>query len=219
MPIRAVLFDLDGTLADTGPDLAYALNCVLQEQGRPPVDYGRIRGQVSHGALAMVLAGFGLHPGDPAAEGLRRRMVEIYSQNLVLHTRLFPGVESLLEQLEQAGLCWGIVTNKPAWLTDPLALQLGLAARAACVVSGDTLPERKPHPAPVLHACELLGCAPPQCVFVGDAQKDIEAGQRAGTRAAVALFGYVDEADRPQDWGADWLLQEPLELLQRLELR
>ena len=215
--IRTVLFDLDGTLLDTAPDLAAALNTVLQEQHREPLPYATIRPVVSHGGMALIQLGFRLHPSDPAFEPLRQRLLEVYRDKLSDLTQPFPGMEALLETLEARGLNWGVVTNKPAWLTEPLLQDLGLFERAACVVSGDTLSERKPHPAPMLHACTQAGSEPGQCVYIGDAQRDIEAGNNAGMHTLVALFGYIQEADEPHTWGASDTLREPGELLPWLD--
>jgi len=211
--LRTVLFDLDGTLADTAPDLAYALNCVLQQQGRDTLPFEQIRPVVSHGGAALISLGFGLGPGHNGYDELRAELLRIYQENLTRHTGLFPGMAELLGTLEQRGMNWGVVTNKPAWLTDPLMDQLGLSTRAACIISGDTTANRKPHPEPMLLACLQAGSTPEQCLYVGDAERDIEAGRRAGMHTAVALFGYLDEQDTPQRWGADTLIAHPLELL------
>ncbi|MGE0079916.1 MAG: phosphoglycolate phosphatase [Thiohalomonadaceae bacterium] len=213
MPIRTVLFDLDGTLADTAPDLAFALNEVLVEQGREPLPFERIRPVVSHGALALVRLGFGIGPEDARFAALRRRLIDIYRDNLTRSTRLFPGMAELLESIEVRGMRWGVVTNKPAALTEPLMAQLGLTARAAAVISGDTLPVRKPDPAPMLLACEQAQSHPSRCVYVGDAERDVQAGRNAGMATLVALFGYLDETDRPSDWGADGMVEHPDEVL------
>jgi len=215
--IRTVLLDLDGTLLDTAPDLAAALNAVLQENARPPLPYETIRPAVSHGGMALIRLGFRLEPCDPAFERLRQRLLQVYRDNLSALTRPFPGMEALLETLEARGLNWGVVTNKPAWLTDPLLQDLGLFTRAACVVSGDTLPERKPHPAPMLHACARAGSRPRQCVYIGDAQRDIEAGNNAGMHTLVALFGYIGETDEPHTWGASDSIRKPADLLAWLD--
>ncbi|MCP4702217.1 MAG: HAD-IA family hydrolase [Gammaproteobacteria bacterium] len=216
--LRAILFDLDGTLADTGPDLAFALNTLLAEEGHVPLPYKEIRPLVSHGGMAMVLYAFSMNAEDPAAKPLRDRLVEIYSRHIADRTRLFPGMEAALEAMENGGLKWGVVTNKPAWLTEPLMDKLGLTARCACIVSGDTLAERKPHPAPILHACRLVGSLPAQSLYVGDALRDIEAGQRAGVATAVALFGYIGAQERPEQWGANMLFEQPGDLLARIRL-
>lgn len=212
LSIRTVLFDLDGTLADTAPDLAYALNCVREEQGLQAMPFESIRPHVSHGGIVLTRLGFQLEPEHPDFPPLRDRLLEIYRANLTRETRLFPGMEELLRGLEQQGINWGVVTNKPAWLTEPLLEQLGLTQRAACIVSGDTCNNRKPHPESILHACQLAGSEAAQCIYIGDAQRDIEAGRRAGMRTIVALFGYIGEQDEPQSWQADAMLDSPAEI-------
>jgi phosphoglycolate phosphatase len=217
--IRTVLFDLDGTLLDTAPDLAAALNTVLRENHRSVLPCEQIRPLVSHGGIALIRLGFDLEPGDPDFETRRRRLLEVYRENLSVRTRPFPGMDELLHAIETRGLNWGVVTNKPAWLTEPLLADLGLIQRAACVVSGDTLENRKPHPAPMLHACTLAGSKPAECVYIGDAQRDIEAGRNAGMHTVVALFGYFQEQDNPHAWDADTMINEPLDLLAWLDGR
>jgi len=215
--IRTVLFDLDGTLLDTAPDLAQALNAVRIENNRPPLPYEAIRPVVSHGGIALIELGFELEQSDPAFDPLRQRLLEIYRENISRLTRPFPGITELLENLEKRGLGWGVVTNKPGWLTDPLLKDLDLYDRAVAVVSGDTLDERKPHPAPMLHACELANSEPGQCVYIGDAQRDIEAGINAGMHTLVALFGYLQEQDDPRNWQADDMIETPMGLLEWLD--
>ena len=217
MSIRTVLFDLDGTLLDTAPDLADALNAVLVENRCEPRPYAEIRGVVSHGGMALIRLGFGIEPDDPDFEPLRQRLLDIYRANIANMTRPFPGMAGLLDELERRGLNWGVVTNKPGWLTDPLLRELDLYDRAACVVSGDTLSERKPHPAPMLHACIQAGSLPGQCVYVGDAQRDIEAGRNARMHTLVALFGYFMTDDRPLEWQADGSINRPQDLLDWLD--
>ena len=212
----AVLFDLDGTLADTAPDLAHALNTVRAERGLAPLPFARIRPVVSHGATALIRLGFALTPEDEDFEPLRQRLLAVYQDQLTCRTRLFPGMAELLAELERRNVPWGVVTNKPARLTEPLLAGLGLAQRAACIVSGDSTPERKPHPAPLLHACRLLDRAERHCLYVGDAQRDIEAGRRAGMKTLVALFGYLDADDDPAAWQADGLIHHPREVLRWL---
>ena len=215
--IRTVLFDLDGTLLDTAPDLAAALNAVLIENNRPALPFDAIRPVVSHGGIALIKLGFDLDPSDPGFDPLRQRLLETYRENISSLTRPFPGITDLLDALEKRRISWGIVTNKPGWLTDPLLKDLGLYDRAVAIVSGDTLDERKPHPAPMLHACELAGSDPGQCVYIGDAQRDIEAGINAGMQTLVALFGYLQEQDDPRNWQADDMIETPLELLEWLD--
>ena len=211
--IRTVLFDLDGTLVDTAPDMAHALNLLLKEQQRDALPFDVIRPYVSHGALALVRLGFMLEPGDAAVERLRQRFLEIYADNLCRETHLFPGISQLLAQLHAKGLNWGIVTNKPAYLTEPLLAQLDFAQEAACIVSGDTTNNRKPHPEPMLHACVAAGSAPAQSIYVGDAERDIQAGKQAGMKTVVALFGYIPDDEDPKRWGADALIRAPMEVI------
>jgi phosphoglycolate phosphatase len=214
---RTILFDLDGTLLDTAPDLADALNTVLVENRRSPLPFEDIRPAVSHGGIALIELGFGLDRSDPAFEPLRQRLLEVYRENVSRHTQPFPGITELLDSIERRGLNWGIVTNKPGWLTEPLLKDLDLFDRAACIVSGDTLDERKPHPAPMLHASELANSRPEYCVYIGDAQRDIEAGNNAGMQTLVALFGYLQEEDKPQTWNASSMIEQPEDLLAWLD--
>lgn len=211
--IRTVLFDLDGTLADTAPDLAHALNTLLVEKGKPALPYETIRPEVSHGASALIKLGFSVGPGDDGFERLRERFLALYSADLCLHTRPFSGIEALLKSLQQQGINWGIVTNKPAFLTDPLVASLNLAPAPACVVSGDTVANRKPHPEPMLLACAQAGSQPRECLYVGDAERDIQAGRHAGMKTLVALFGYIGNDEKPQNWGADGMIRAPREIL------
>ena len=214
---RCLFFDLDGTLVDTAPDLAATLNALRAEHGRTPLDFAVIRPHVSHGARAMVRVGFGIGEEDARFAALRERFLALYRERLMVHSRLFTGMEELLAALETRGVKWGIVTNKPAWLTEPLTAGLGLAQRAACIVSGDSTRNRKPHPEPLLHACALAAVAPSHCLYVGDARRDIEAGRAAGMRTLVALFGYLGEDDRPHEWAADGFIDHPLDILPWLD--
>lgn len=215
--IRTVLFDLDGTLADTAPDLGFALNTLLWEHGRAPLPDAQIRREASHGARALIKLGFGLGPDHARYETLRSRFLELYRQHICTHTALFPGMAKLIAALIERGLRWGVVTNKPAALTDALIARLPHCDTAACVVSGDTTANSKPHPEPILHACAQTGSRPEQCLFVGDADRDIEAGRRAGTKTLVALFGYLGPRDTPHTWGADGLVASPAEILAWVE--
>ena len=215
--VRTVLFDLDGTLADTAPDLANALNAVLVANGREPLPFETIRPAVSHGGMALIRLGFGLEPDHPEFEPLRRQLLDHYAAHIADETRLFPGMENVLDELEGSGHNWGVVTNKPGWLTEPLLDKLDLLPRAACVVSGDTLTQRKPDPEPIRHACRLAGSRETECVYVGDAERDILAGRQAGMPTLVARFGYIGPDDRPEHWGANGLLDHPEELLTWLD--
>ncbi len=217
-PLKTVLFDLDGTLADTAPDLADALNTVLLNNGRNALPFEQIRPVVSHGGMALVRLGFGIEPEHPEFEPLRQQLLDIYASDIANKTRLFPGMAELLHSIESAGMNWGVVTNKPAWLTNPLLDALQLSQRAASIVSGDTLAERKPHPSPLLYACDQAGSRGFECVYVGDAERDIVAGHKAGMKTIVALFGYIGTEDRPETWGADALLESPGEIREWLQL-
>lgn len=217
-PIRLVLFDLDGTLADTAPDLAYALNQTLIRHGRKALSFEQIRPHVSHGGVALIRAGFGIEPEHPEFQRYRDDMLAIYQDNIAHKTSLFAGMEQVLERLEQHAIGWGVVTNKPAWLTDPLMAGMGLSRRAACIVSGDTTPNSKPHPGPILYACELTGTPPRECLYIGDAERDIIAGREAGTSTVTALFGYLSAGDRPDTWGADDSIASPAQILDKLGL-
>lgn len=211
--IRAVLFDLDGTLADTAPDLALSLNLLRREQGLPALSLAQIRPEVSHGSTALLRLGFGLEAGQPEYAPLRERLLEIYLNHLDCETRLFPGMDKLLARLEAQHIKWGVVTNKPASLTEPLMSALGLDGRAACIISGDSTAQRKPHPEPMLQACRIIDVPGTQCLYIGDARRDIEAGNHAGMKTLVALFGYLATNDSPETWQADGMISHPLEII------
>lgn len=216
--IGGVLFDLDGTFADTAHDLAFALNETLRQFGREPLPFETIRPVVSHGGVALIRLGFGLGPDDEGYMPRREHLLRVYQDNIARETRLFDGMEQVIDALEAHGIPWGIVTNKPSWLTDPLMAKLGLAERARAIVSGDTCPNNKPHPEPVEHGCRLLGVEPGRCLYVGDAGRDIEAGRAAGSPTVAALFGYLMPGDDPADWHADFQIDHPLALLDLLGL-
>jgi len=211
---RAVLFDLDGTLADTAPDLAAAVNWLRTERGLEPTPYAVLRPTASAGARGMIGAAFGLAPGDDGYEELRLAWFERYQAAMAEHTTLFDGIDELLAGIEAAGMAWGIVTNKPSRFTDPLVPQIALA-HAGCIVSGDTTAHAKPHPAPLLEGARRLGIAPEQCWYVGDDLRDIEAGRAAGMVTVACAWGYCG-AIEPSSWGADYLLDTPAHLLATL---
>ena len=216
--LRGVLLDLDGTLLDTARDMAQALNRLRVAEGLDELPFERIRPLVSHGAPRLIRLGFG--ELDAAHyESLRTRFLDFYRAALAVHTCLFAGFEEVLAAIERAGLRWGIVTNKPGWLTNPLLEQLGLAARCGCVVSGDTLTERKPHPMPLLHAAALLRLEPRACVYVGDAERDVQAARNAGMIPLVAGFGYLNHGEDPAAWRPEAVFGRPEELLEWLGLR
>lgn len=216
--LRGVLLDLDGTLLDTAPDMAAALNRLRADEGLPGLPFERIRPHVSHGALRLIKLGFG-DAGPERIEALRTRYLDIYRQGLAVRTRLFDGFEAVLAAIERAGLCWGVVTNKPGWLAAPLLEALGLGARSTCLVAGDTLAERKPHPLPLLHAASLMRLEPGECLYVGDAERDVQAARNAGMIPLVAGFGYLDADEDPAAWRPDGILDHPAELLDWLGLR
>ncbi len=214
--LRTVLFDLDGTLVDTAPDLGAALNEMRARRDLAPLDYAMIRPQASHGSQGLLRIGFGIAPDDPQFADLRLEFLDIYAQHLTDSSPLFHGVADMLAGLEAHGLRWGIVTNKPARYTDPLLEHLGLIQRATCVVSGDTCARPKPHPEPMHHACRVAGSAPSQCLYVGDAERDIQAARAVGMPALIALYGYLAEDDTPEAWGAQGYIETPAALLDYL---
>jgi N-acetyl-D-muramate 6-phosphate phosphatase len=208
----AVLFDLDGTLADTAPDLAAALNAMLRDDGRDPMPFELIRPWVSWGALRLIRLGYG-DALDPArVKELRVRFLACYEAGLCRESRLFPGIPEALAALEAAAVPWGVVTNKPGWLTEPLLAALGLGDRAGTVISGDTLPFSKPHPMPLLHAARELRVPASRCVYVGDNVRDIEAGRAAGMYTIAAAWGYIPADDDPAAWQADRVVCTPAAL-------
>jgi phosphoglycolate phosphatase len=211
---RAILFDLDGTLADTAPDLAAAVNWLRTERGLDPTPYSVLRPTASAGARGMIGAAFGLAPGDDGYEELRLAWFDRYQSAMAVHSTLFDGIAGLLDGIAAAGMKWGIVTNKPARFTDPLVPQIGLA-HAGCIVSGDTTGHAKPHPAPLLEGARRLDMAPEHCWYVGDDQRDVEAGRAAGMITVACAWGYCGTID-PATWGADYLLDTPTDLLDTL---
>ncbi|MGD9952544.1 MAG: HAD family hydrolase [Burkholderiales bacterium] len=212
MPSRAVLFDLDGTLADTAPDLAAALNRLRVDQGLEALPLERLRRFASAGARGLVHAGFGVKPGDEEYEALREAFLEAYRERTCVETRLFPGIAELLEELGRRAIAWGIVTNKATRFTDRVVEALGL--RPACVVSGDTTPHIKPHPAPMQHALEHLQLSAADCVYLGDDLRDIQAAHAAGMRGIAVEWGYHHpEHAGPSDWKADAVIAHPRDLI------
>lgn len=217
MPIRTVLFDLDGTLLDTAPDLAYALNEVLKQDSRPALKLDELRPLVSHGARALIEYAYRLRPGDEGYEERRQRLLEFYRNSLARETRPFPGIPELLDAIEARAMNWGVVTNKPSGLTEPLLDALLLLERAACVVSGDTIAHSKPHPAPMLLACERAGSHVTECLYIGDALRDIEAGRNAGMATLIAGFGYVPDNTDLSAWNANGIVGSPADILAWIE--
>jgi len=208
---RAILFDLDGTLADTAPDLAAAVNKLRTVRGLEPTPYAILRPTASAGARGMIGASFGLTPEDEGYEELRMGFFDNYEAAMYVHSTLFEGVDALLSGIEAAGMKWGIVTNKPSRFTDPLMPMIGLH-HAGCIVSGDTTPHPKPHPAPLLEAARRLDLTPEECWYVGDDLRDVQAGRAAGMRTVACEWGYCG-ASEPATWNADHSLASPQALL------
>ena len=208
----AVLFDLDGTLIDSAPDLAGTCNEMRIERGLAPIAYERLRRMVGAGARGMVGASFGLTPDSPGYAELRDEFLDRYEMRMTRETHVFADMAPVLDWLERRRLPWGIVTNKATRFAAPLTASLGLATRAATLVCGDTVAHAKPHPAPLLEAARRLGVAPEHCVYVGDDRRDVQAGRGAAMGTVVALWGYLGEADAPSTWGADHLIERPDDL-------
>jgi phosphoglycolate phosphatase len=209
--IQAVLFDFDGTLADTAPDMHRALNRQLTRYGRNEVPLSAVRNQVSRGARGLVTTGFSINESDPDYAALRDEFLDIYARDLVVDTCLFDGMDAVLTTLESRRVPWGIVTNKASRFALPIFAQLGLMERAGVLVCGDTTPHAKPHAAPLLHAAQTLGVTPAACLYVGDDERDAHAARNAGMQFASALYGYL--ASDPANWDVDWAVDSPEQLL------
>ncbi len=216
LPVDGVLFDLDGTLADTAPDLAAALNRVRRDRGLEALPLARLRPYASHGARGLLGAGMSVLPEHEHYEALRAAFLAHYAAALCVETTLFTEVAAMLDAIEARSLRWGIVTNKATSLTGPLLEALGLASRARAIVCGDTTPHAKPHPAPLIHAAAQLGIAPVRCVYVGDAERDVIAGVAAGMPTIIARYGYIEPQDAPEDWPASGSIDTPGALLRWL---
>ena len=211
----AILFDLDGTLVDTAPDMVAVLLGMQNDRSLTRLPYGLARSHVSNGAIGLVRLAFP-DADDAQAEDLRLEYLERYEKAVCVESTLFPGMGALLDELDADGHPWGVVTNKPMRMTDPLLAGLGLGDRAACSISGDTLPQRKPHPAPLLLASQQLGVPAGRTVYVGDAARDVEAGRAAGMFTIAAAYGYITEDDDPAGWNANLVAASTLELAQFL---
>jgi 2-phosphoglycolate phosphatase len=212
--IKGVLLDLDGTFADTAPDLAAALNHVRGLHDLSPLPLETVRPQASHGSRGLLKIGFGIEPDAPQYERLRAEFLAYYDSHICVHTRLFDGMAELVGKLEQDDRQWGIVTNKPHRFTVPLMQALGYAGRAACLVSGDTCARAKPHPDPLLKACEVMRIAAMDCLYLGDDLRDMQAASAANMRGVVACYGYISED--VDGWPAQGAINSPIELLQYL---
>lgn len=210
--LEAVLFDLDGTLADTAPDMARTVNLMREKRGLGPVPAAQVRPHVSSGARGMICSAFGISTEHPDYAAMRAEFLELYVDNLCIGTRLFPGMEALLDALEAAGLKWGVVTNKFERMAHPVMTGLGLAGRAGVVVGGDTCPRPKPFPDSLLHAAEVLGVAPGRTLYIGDDERDVQAARAAGMPVIVAGYGYLGEERAPDLWGADAVMASVAEI-------
>jgi phosphoglycolate phosphatase len=214
--IKTVLFDLDGTLIDTAPDMAAALDMLCEEEKRAPLPYEKVRPVVSNGSAAVVRLAFGDVTDEAKLQHLKQRYLDIYKDNICIHSMPFKGIEKVLAHIEQHGLNWGVVTNKPGWLTLPLMQSLQLAQRAVTIVSGDTTQNSKPHPDPMHHACDEARSVSAECLYVGDARRDIEAGRNAGMKTLVAGYGYIGSDEDVTAWGADAIIHSPEDILLHL---
>lgn len=208
--LEAVLFDLDGTLVDTAPDMAAVANRMLASRGLEPMAPERFRPFVSNGARGMIRVAFGIGTDDPGFAALREEFLATYSENLVVGSALFPGMPELLARLEGEGIPWGVVTNKFERLARPIIAALGLASRCAVLVGGDTCPRPKPFPDPLLHASLQLGIAPMHTLYVGDDIRDIQAARAAGMKSLVAAYGYLGDSPPPSMWAADGIVDSPI---------
>lgn len=209
---RGVLFDLDGTLLDSAPDMIAAINLMRAARDEPPMPLDALRPHVSKGARAMIRASWG-HLDETEREAMVKPFLDTYERELGRHCAPFDGIERMLDALEADDVRWGIVTNKPFYLAEPLIPMLGWADRCGVLIGGDSLPERKPHPLPLLHSAAVIGVDPRDCVYVGDDERDIVAARAAGMPSVVALWGYRLPGDEPAAWGGDVMIEQPHALL------
>jgi 2-phosphoglycolate phosphatase len=217
MGLRAVLFDMDGTLLDTAPDFIAIGQAMLAARGLPAVPDKLIRDEISGGARAMVAATFGMSPQAPEFEALRLEFLERYQRDCAVHSKLFDGMAELLADIEKANLIWGVVTNKPVRFAQPIMERLGLAERSALLICPDHVTHSKPDPEPLTLACKMLDLDPASVLFIGDDLRDIQSGRDAGTRTAAVRYGYIHPDDNPDHWGADVVVDHPLELRKVLD--
>lgn len=215
--VRCVLFDLDGTLLDSATDLGQAVDAMRRERGLPSLPSPLYRASAGSGARGMLKVAFAVEPSDPGYAELRDEFLQRYEQRMTQTTQPFAGVESLLKALRERGLDWGVVTNKAARFTLPLTASLPVFANARVIVSGDTTPHLKPHPASLIEAMRQAGVGPAQCIYVGDDERDMQAGKAAGMRTVAACYGYLGAGAQVDAWPADAMIAQPLELLNLLE--
>ncbi|HKA43905.1 MAG TPA: phosphoglycolate phosphatase [Burkholderiales bacterium] len=210
--VEAIFFDLDGTFADTAPDLNFAVNQMRQTRGLQPLPLAATRPVTSLGARGLLNKGFDITPEHPQYRAMREEFLAVYEDNICRESSLFPGMAELVDSIEARGLPWGIVTNKVEFLARLLLAKLGMAARTRCIIGGDTTAHLKPHPEPLLAACRAVGVDASSCIYVGDDRRDVDAGHAAGMRTAVAKWGYLNGGN-PETWGGDWMLENPQNLL------
>lgn len=215
--IQSVLFDLDGTLIDTANDLGLALNSLLREHALPILSLEQIRPEAGRGSKGLIKLGFDIEESDLRYTTLCENLLNYYETYLLNTTALFHGMEEVLLYLEKKQIPWGIVTNKPEKFTYEILRGLQLTERAGCIISGDTLQNRKPHPQPLLHACEQLKQNPENCLYIGDSETDVIASKAAGLNSLVALYGYIPKIEDPKTWRADGYIQHPLEIMQWMQ--
>lgn len=215
----AVFFDLDGTLADTAEDLAAPIHAMRADRGLPPMPIEELRPYASMGARGLILKGLGVARDDSRFEPLREEFLQRYEAAMLVHTRLFVGIPDVLDALDDAGIRWGVISNKVERYVRPILAGLGVLERSVCAIGGDTTAFPKPHPEPLLHAARLAEVEASQCIYVGDDRRDIEAGQAAAMRTIAAAYGFCGGESPPEQWGADHLIVQPLELLEILQLR
>lgn len=210
---QLILFDLDGTLVDTAPDLGHALNMQLERHGKPALTMDEIRPVASHGSKGLLALGFGLTPGHADFDKMRTEYLSLYDEVFTRSPVLFDGMTQVLNDIERRNLRWGIVTNKPRRFTEPLVKAMGLYDRAATVICGDDATKPKPSPETLFMACAQAKVTISDAIYIGDAERDIQAGQAAGMKTVVAMYGYLDASDHPESWSADYFVQQPLDIL------
>ena len=213
MAINCILFDLDGTLVDTAPDLGLALNLLLEEEGREALPANIIRPHASKGGRGLLKLGFGIDEDHADYNPLRERFLKHYEANICVGSTIFAGMNDALQRMSDQGLQWGVVTNKPVWLAKPLMEALDFPSAPACIVGADQVPRPKPDPAAIELACELIQLPADECLYVGDAKRDIVAGRRVGMQTVAVRYGYIEDGDSADAWGADWVVDTPLQIL------
>lgn len=217
LDLRGVLFDLDGTLLDTAPDLYFAFCTALETEGLKPTPLAEIRPYISHGSAAMIEYALNGSKTEKTVSRILQNMLATYAQNIAVRSRLFDGMQRVLDEIENANLLWGVITNKHAQFSEPLLKALNLFERSACVISGDTTPKMKPHPEPLFEACRQIKLEPRNCIYIGDSEKDIQAGKHAGMLTVVAHYGYIAAADNAHTWGAHAGIDQPSDLLELID--